>query len=84
MLLLQVSTAEGQALADKHGFKFFEVSAATGAGVTEAFTAIAQETLMRLDPKLFTASAPAAGAAAAGAATAASGAPVATADCVVS
>jgi small GTP-binding protein len=32
-----VSTAEGEALAKKHGFAFFEVSAKSGAGVETAF-----------------------------------------------
>jgi Ras-related protein Rab-8A len=43
-----IETAKGQALADKYGIRFFETSAKTGAGVEEAFGALATEVKERV------------------------------------
>ncbi|KAJ8605746.1 hypothetical protein CTAYLR_008475 [Chrysophaeum taylorii] len=44
----QVSTEEGQRLADEYGVKFFETSAKNDVNVTECFTTIAREAKARI------------------------------------
>ena len=38
----KIESAEGRAIAEKHGFNFFETSAKSGLNVQEVFTSIAQ------------------------------------------
>jgi len=45
---VQVTEAEGQALADRYGMKFFLTSAKANTGVTEVFESIARDVKNRL------------------------------------
>ena len=45
----QISTSTGEELAGEFELPFFEVSAKSGSGVTEAFTSLAERIVARID-----------------------------------
>ena len=49
----QVSTEEGQELADKYGLQFFETSAKTGDNVNEIFESSANEIAKKIDQNYY-------------------------------
>lgn len=51
--LRKVEKSQGQSLADKEGFPFYEVSAKTGAGVQELFEAVARKLLGAEQPEAY-------------------------------
>jgi Ras-related protein Rab-8A len=58
---LQVTEAEGAALAEQYGMRFFATSAKYNSGIKEAFDVLAREALAKAAPRREAAAAPAAG-----------------------